>query len=256
MKCTFTHDHYKEILRLFRKKGYNTVSFSSFEPKQPYQLILRHDIDFLGKNLSILTDMEMKIGFQSINHFLLTSELYNINSLAVKKLLNKLKKNGHFLGLHVDTTAISSDSSIEELQKGFKKLLVIAKLLLGHIDSYSFHRPTKYGIYKELFPENLPFNVPKCAYSDDFIKSIIYQSDSKREWKKCCICREIESLKGRSLQLLIHPNWWNSKIINRDQNINDYIIEMSNLTKAYLSDNLSFISEKKNKLNDFFSSNK
>lgn len=252
MKCTFTYDHYKEILHLFRKKGYNTVSFSSFEPKQPYQLILRHDIDFLGINLSILTDMEMKIGFQSINHFLMTSEVYNINSLAVKSLINRLRKNGHHLGLHIDPTLFSPYSSKQELQNEFKNLINTANIYLGPLDSYSFHRPAIIGTNKDLFPENFPFQVPKCAYSDEFTKSMIYRSDSRREWQDGCICQEIKDLDGRSLQLLIHANWWDLEEINREQNLKNYVNTHLRLIKSYLANNLSFLPESKISLKDFF----
>ena len=252
MKCTFTYDHYKEILHLFRKKGYNTVSFSSFEPKQPYQLILRHDIDFLGINLSILTDMEVNVGFQSVNHFLITSEVYNINSLAVKRLINRLRKRGHYLGLHIDPTFFSSHLSKQELQKEFKNLMKLAKIYLGSVDSYSFHRPAVIGTNKDLFPENLPFQVPKCAYSDEFTKSMIYRSDSQREWQDGCICQEIKDLDGRSLQLLIHANWWDLEEINREQNLKNYVNTHLRLIKSYLANNLSFLPESKISLKDFF----
>ncbi len=254
MNCSFTHDHYIEILSLLQDEGYNTVSFSSFKPGKPYQLILRHDIDFLGKNLYKLLELEAEIGFRSVNHFLLTSEIYNVNSLAVKNLLIKLKKFGHYVGLHVDPHAFTSRSSLD-LKEEFKNLLNLAKSLLGSIDSYSFHRPTIYGIVEELYPKNLTFKVPRCTYEDIFVKNIIYRSDSRREWQNLCICREIESFNGQSLQLLIHANWWDAKEINRETNIKNFINIIKKLTNTYLTNNLSFLSKSSIPISDFFITN-
>lgn len=252
MRSSFTYDHYGEILYLLRNEGYKTVSFSNFEPKEPYQLIIRHDIDFLGINLSILTDMEVKVGFQSVNHFLITSEVYNINSLALKNLIRRLRKNGHYLGLHIDPMFFSSCSSKLELQNEFKNLIKSANIYLGSLDSYSFHRPTIIGTNKDLYPENLPFQVPKCAYSDEFMKKMVYRSDSRREWKNGCICQEIKDLDGQSLQLLIHANWWDLEEITREQNLKNYINTQLRLLECYLSNNLSFLPRSKTSLNDFY----
>lgn len=256
MKCNFTYDHYREILNAFRSDGYDTVSFTTFEPGKKYQLLLRHDIDFLSPNLLFVTNIEKELGFHSINHFLITSELYNLNSKICRIIIAKLRDQHHYIGLHVDPIAIIPEAPTEQFQEGFKALLRLTEVILGEIESYSFHRPAMNGSYKDLLPEHLPFSVPKCAYDTPFFKDIIYRSDSRREWRNGCICKEIKKLNGQSIQLLIHPNWWDEEDITRDQNLQKYIDSITQLTHAYLSNNLSFYPKSKQSLEDFFLNNK
>ncbi len=252
MKCNFTYQHYGEILGLFQSEGYETVSFSSFQSGRSFQLLLRHDIDFLAPNLLAVTDIERALGLRSINHFLLTSETYNLNSRSSKALLERLRENRHHLGLHVDPLALSPNSPIRQFQDGFRRLLDLAMEVLGAIDSYSFHRPATSGTYEALLPENLPFPVPKCAYDKEYSKGILYRSDSRREWRNGCICQELEQFKGRSVQLLIHPNWWDEKDLTRSQVIQQYVDSVVQLTQSYLSNNLSFYPRVEQCIDTFF----
>jgi len=252
MKCNFTYDHYREILNTFHSIGYKTVSFGSFKPGKPLQLLLRHDIDFLTPNLIAVTDIEKALGFHSINHFLLTSETYNLNSKTCRLLLDKVKENNHYLGLHVDPIAISPYAPVQQFQNSFRRLLNLAREMLGEIDSYSFHRPEINGTYKDLLPESLPFPVPSYSYDNKYSIDIIYRSDSKREWRNGCICQEIRKLEGKSIQLLIHPSWWDEEEIDRSQSLQKYIDSVIQLTQAYLATNLSFYPKNKQPIEDFF----
>ena len=95
-------------------------------------------------------------------------------------------------------------------------------------------------MFESVFNDTNREDFPLCAYDKKFMKEIPYRSDSRREWRNGCVCKEIEGFNGKNFQLLIHPIWWTDQIKTRDQNIFDFKDLKKHQAEEYLEDNLSF----------------
>ena len=247
MPCSFTLDHYEEILKLFKDHNYKFVSFTDYKEDTDNQLILRHDIDFSPDYALKIAEIENALEVQSNYHFLISSEMYNLFSKDVLSIIKQIKGFNHSLGLHFDPSAFESmidKNQVKESIKYLKLLFTTAETALGKLDAYSFHRPATYGMSEKIFTEENKFEFPLCAYDEKFTKKILYRSDSRREWRNGCICKQIDKLEGKSLQLLIHPIWWTENVMDRSQNLIDFKIHISTKTEKYLQNNLSFYDNK------------
>lgn len=239
--CSFTYNHYEEIISLLKDAKYDFVSFREFQRKKTHQVILRHDIDLSLESALKMAEIDHTNGVISVFQFLISSEIYNLNSQTGLKVLQQIKSLNHKIGLHVDPIALGTKKNkIKDIQNKFELQIKIAAMMLGNLDSYSFHRPTTYGFFDHLFPDKLSYSLPPCSNEAIFMENIAYRSDSRRIWKNGCICRQIDELRGKSLQLLIHPIWWTHEERSREQILEDYLQDSLNLTDLYLRNNLSF----------------
>lgn len=239
--CDFTYQHYQEILSKLKLEGYICRSFQSFDPTSKYQLILRHDIDVLTPNLLDIGRIEQKLGMSSIFHFLITSELYNPLCTSIQTLLQKLREQGHYIGWHIDPSVVSL--------KDFRQYLEKARIILGDLDSWSLHRPAlnkdeKWSFCGEISPISNP---------NDF-KDVLYKADSTRKWKTGCPC--MQHFDGQNVQLLTHPNSWNSLHINIQDNIMNWEHLYGELHELYFAEDMNFIPKSTRKLNSFFTEGK
>jgi hypothetical protein len=239
--CNFTRQHYRDILVAAGNLGYRFVSFGDFSPGLARQIILRHDIDLSMEAAVDMAAIEADLGVTSVYHFLLSAEVYNLRSQAGRFALEEIRGGGHQLGLHVDPMAICGGRTEDpDFYGELEKLFSAASSLMGPLDSYSLHRPAVTGRAGDLLPERLSFSVPPYAYSTEFMKEIVYRSDSRREWRQGCIHHELPSLEGRSLQLLIHPIWWTDAEISRKELLAQFVGRQMESAGAYLRSNLSF----------------
>ena len=111
---------------------------------------------------------------------------------------------------------------------------------MGELDAFSFHRPTTYGLFESIFNDSNKNKFPICTYDRKFTEEIIYRSDSRRQWRDGCICKQIKGFKGKSFQLLLHPIWWTKEIKTREENILDLKAIKEEQIERYLEKNLSF----------------
>ena len=243
MPCSFTFDHYKEILELFKENNYEFTSFENYNENQNKQVILRHDIDFSPEHALKLAEIENELNIRSNYHFLISSEMYNLFSKDVLLIIEKIKKFNHHIGLHFDPTAFGTqidENNISGSLTFLKEIFKTAEIALGKLEAYSFHRPATYGMSERIFTKRNSSLFPLNAYDEQFTKNILYLSDSRKKWRNGCVCKQIDELAGRSLQLLIHPIWWTSELKNREENLSDFKTQMLNMAEKYLQNNLSF----------------
>lgn len=237
MTCDFTEAHYREVLRALLDQGYRFTGFTGFVPGEPRQLILRHDIDLSLEDALRMARLDAGEGVSSTFHVMLTAEVYNPMSGHGQAALKEIRQLGHWLGLHVDPQV---GQASEDLVGALRGQLATGARVLGDVDSYSLHRPTVSGRMDELHPSRLPFPVPPYAYAAEFREAIIYRSDSRREWRHGCICREIAGFAGRSLQLALHPIWWTREKCTREELLQAYLAARRDAAEQYLRENLSF----------------
>jgi hypothetical protein len=188
LKNSFTFDEYREILLTFKRANYKFVTFSQFNESEKYQVIVRHDTDFLPTlNFAIV---EKELNISAVYHFMITST-YNIFDKEVNYLIKTLIEMGHRIGYHHDNLGIVN------LHQG-----VLRAFLGGDLESYSLHRPPKHGD-QELEFVDVPF-----AYSKKFYENSTYISDSNCKWKFGHPFDVVPEADGANFQMLTHPIWW------------------------------------------------
>jgi len=238
--CEFTETHYCEIIRAFMEAGYRFTGFNEFLPESTGQIILRHDVDLALEEALRIARLEAKLGVTSVYQILLTAEIYNPMSAAGQAVIKELRKLGHRIGLHVDPVVYNGGRIDRNFFTMLEQMFETAHRTLGPLDSYSIHRPAARGKAEDLQPEHLPFRTPPYAYSDKYFKNILYRSDSRREWRQGCVCRQITEMAGQSIQLVTHPIWWTTEPQSREQVLQVFLEQRKVMADSYLAANLSF----------------
>jgi len=167
---------------------------------------MRHDIcPGIGDPVK-LGSIEKELSISSTYFFSPDSSFYNLLSVQVREIIQKLISQGHEIGMHVDVNKFTSDSEIMDYLS-FQKEIFVNTLKINP-DSFSFHNPANETIAK--FGEDYYFDMTN-TYSDFFMKKVGYCSDSNGYWRYESLGELLESYKNDKLQVLIHPIWWSEK---------------------------------------------
>lgn len=116
---------------------------------------------------------------------------------------------GHEISIHFDPSIYKKN----EILEGFKaERKIFENLFNNKIRIISFHRPSKkfINLNKKIVGLN-------HTYQDLFKKKITYFADSRNIFRYGNPLKSIEFKNRLSLQLLLHPIWWQNKF---DNNIN------------------------------------
>lgn len=192
----FTFDFYSNLL-MYLKEHYDFSSFSKYFPKK--KLYLRHDVDVFPENILNLVEVEKRLGVRSIFFFQPNCSFYNMLSSEIREIIRSLEESGFEVGLHIDATDLASRESIE---KEVGSLFSFYSGYYSISNVISFHRPP------ERLLQNLEIPGFVNTYEDRFFKMIHYFSDSNRRYFYNQLIESIEKDKEKSIQLVIHPYWW------------------------------------------------
>jgi len=207
--CNFSYKHYSKILENVKK----SFKFSNYEEFSSNDIILRHDVDVSLDAALKIGKIESDLGICSTFFILFHAELYNPFSLNSSKIVSKLIKMGHKIGLHYHSTFFVENNldpstniakEIELMESHYKTTI---KVVSSHDSSIS----------KKILL-NLPEGVVD-AHSEEFIKNRKYFSDSVQNWREGCLCQNYT--KYEKLQVLTHPIWWTEDNKNRNQILNE-----------------------------------
>ncbi len=231
--CSFSLDHYREILQTAKESGYEFLLFDELLSTAEQCCLLRHDIDYTPEKATEFGKIEADLGIRSTYFFQIVAWTYNIRERASYQAIRELSDMGHQIALHFDVTWRGA-SQWEELPN----LCTKERELLSHLtgldipDIVSFHNPGTYAnkvIDKEVAGIH-------HTYEPRYFSAYKYLSDSQG-WYEGCVCKLFESGKYPRIQLLTHPYiWWDdphsdfienmSALINmrRDQ-LTEYMIE-------------------------------
>ena len=195
----FSYKSYSKLLKEFLSRKYLSTSYTQHDNKNTGRLLLRHDIDISIFNCERLSEIEAENGFQATWFFQPNNDFYNPLSSQCLSILIKLSKN-HNLGLHIEPwfscNAKDLEDYVNKIYNFYSNFLPLQKVV-------SFHRPNRYL-------KNLNVEIPGFinAYSDAFVKEMVYVSDSNRRpfWEQERIWEAINN--RRPINLLIHPIWW------------------------------------------------
>lgn len=206
-KCDFSFRHYKEILEMLKKQGYEFCFFNS-PSSRTKRVYLRHDIDYSPERALEIAKIEKQLGVSSTFFVRLNSPFYNMRPKEIADL-------GHQIGLHFEKGEIK------------KQLEALGTKIV------SFHRPSESVINKK-------FNGFISTYEPRFFRDIKYFSDSKGVWREGCICQQ-ESLPS-ILHINMHPIWWDEKegSLDPQKRLEEYAKTKDNMINLLKNDNAVF----------------
>ncbi len=205
-KCDFSVAHYIHTLKNYLKSH----NFSSYSDCSDNDVILRHDIDFSLEDALRIAEVENKLGIKSTFFVLLHSELYNPLGYISSKIVSKIFKLGHNIGLHYDE--IFFEQTNTDLSEGIEKEL---RLLEQHFDTtieaVVRHNPSIRG---DKVPIKLPNGIID-AMSEEFRIKRKFLSDSVQYWREGCFCQHQTNFT--KFQILTHPALWTNASLPRSE---------------------------------------
>jgi hypothetical protein len=198
-------DFYAESITSYIVDGYDVGTFQQYLEKPSNKfLVLRHDIDFNPNLLGKMLDVEEAIGVKSSIFFRVCAKDYNIFSYELSEILQRLKKRGHEVGLHLDVFP-SFGAGMSKEQFAFLQKETLEKVYGSELSGFSLHYPAtnkEYAFADQLVRE---WNFSYHAYDDLFFRKFKYLSDSGGRWRE----GHFREWVGRAnlLQVLTHPIW-------------------------------------------------
>ena len=233
-------------------QSYKTVRFCDFfensKIKLKYQnskdkfCLLRHDIDFDLQNALNIAKIEAKKKVFSTFTILLGSEYYNPFEKENRKIISKILKLGHEIGLHFDVSLykISNEKELEFYLKIEKSIL--ENLINSKIVMFSFHNTNNFTMKCR----NESYANLINSYSNNIQLNIDYVSDSNGYWRFRS-WDEILKNKKKFIQILTHPVWWNkNNELKPFETVCNTILKRSRKNILNYCNNFSLNSERKN----------
>ena len=179
MNCSFSLEHYAELLEVVREGGYR-YSFFDHEPESG-DLLLRHDVDLSLDAALRLAELEAQAG-AAATYFLMTqSVFYNLASPEGLRAINRLRELGHAVGLHAVWPGAELDERFDPV--------------------VAWHNPNPDYMSE---PLDGVVNVMQAP----FFESDHYRSDSNQHWRYGCPHGALAAAEFEWLQLLTHPEIW------------------------------------------------
>ena len=179
MSCSFSLDHYRELLAAARGSGYRFAHFDQ-QPRRG-DLLLRHDVDLSLDAALRMAELEAAED-ASATYFLMTeSVFYNLASSEGVAALARLRELGHRVGLHAVYPSAVLDERFDPV--------------------VAWHNPDP-GYMTN--PIAGVVNVMQDGYFDP----PTYRSDSNQRWRSGCPHEELRAGAFPWLQLLTHPEIW------------------------------------------------
>jgi hypothetical protein len=198
----FTIENYKHLLRL-ALQYYTPTSFNSLNSNSKF-ILWRHDIDISINRGLRLAQINAELGIKSTFFLSLHSQFYNLFEKNQIKKLIEINNFGHDIGLHFDTSVyqIKNRINLETFIAHEKE--VVSNLLNLKLVAISFHNPSE----SDLRFEDESYSELINTYSKKLKDEVEYCSDSNGYWKYKKLEDVILSNSPKSLQVLIHPEWW------------------------------------------------
>ncbi len=179
MSCSWSLEHYRELLRAAQEGGYRWTMFGQ-EP-QAGDLILRHDVDLSLEAALQMAELEAELGARATYFLMTQSVFYNLGSSEGRRALNRLRELEHGVGLHAVWPNVELDDRFDAV--------------------VAWHNPNPDYMSE---PVDGAVNVMEPPY----FESDHYRSDSNQRWRHGCPHEELRGAGFEWLQLLIHPEIW------------------------------------------------
>ncbi|MEG3065016.1 hypothetical protein [Acetomicrobium sp.] len=212
----FTHKAYGQLLDSFIKSGYRVVTVREYLEgnKDPYTLILRHDVEWNPKRALDIANLEHSRGFHSTLYFRADTKAFDL------ELMRYLQRLGFEIGYHFNT--------LDRCNGDFEKAVILfeeelrkirdAGIDIKTVCSHGDPRVEKKGYkvnneiflrYPELYSKN---NILGEAYLSINFPSLTYISDVGIRWNKASSTKELMlrfiSREWPVVYVLTHPDYW------------------------------------------------
>ena len=179
MSCSWSLEHYGELLRAAQDGGYRWTAFGQ-EP-QPGDLILRHDVDLSLEAALQMAELEAELGARATYFLMTQSVFYNLGSSEGRRALNRLRELDHGVGLHAVWPNVELDDRFDAV--------------------VAWHNPN---------PDYMSESVEGAVnvMEPPYFEPDHYRSDSNQRWRHGCPHEQLRGAEFEWLQLLIHPEIW------------------------------------------------
>lgn len=207
-----SYNVYRQIIRDIQKTG-KACKYKEALGRNEF-LIMRHDVEFSLERAYNLSLVESDMGFTSTYFVQITNNSYNALSKRSIDMMRDMAARGHTIGLHYH---LNGQTEAVAVRDGVRDQLRIMSEMVGlHIDTYSFHRPTKEVYYYKICIDGA-YN----AYGSEFFTyaenvdentelDVKYLADSKHRWNYGYPDYET-FMKYPKVQLLLHPFSWSEE---------------------------------------------
>lgn len=210
----FSYDYLRGLLRVARETCELRLLGDGLPdaPARPV-LYVRHDIDLSLERALAAAEVEAALGVTATFLVMVDSPLYTIEEPSAREILHRLREHDHEVGLHVDLgergadPALGLDEVLERLSTDRQRL---ERVLGGPVRSVSFHRP----------PDGLLGLLSGHERLDGLVNAYAaplmgcYLADSAGAWRHGDPLPVVAHPPGPTIQLLIHPFWWNDRHVS------------------------------------------
>lgn len=205
----FTLSDYENLL-VRTTERYRCIGFDVLEePQLPTDVaIIRHDVDMSPQRALALAEIEAKHGVVANYTVLSCGAFYNAFAPDTRRIFQKIRALGHNVGLHFDA-AWHGITAEEDLVAALTvEAEALARLLSCNeaVGFFSFHNTTPFSMGCKQDSYAGMFN----AYSARLQTSFQYTSDSNGYWIHRS-WNELLAEKHSRIQVLTHPEWWDTE---------------------------------------------
>jgi hypothetical protein len=203
LTCEFSLQHYFETLEEYEHARYNIIQMKdakeSLKSGGTKFLILRHDVDISLPLAARFAEEEAKRGIRSTYYFLVYSQLYNLSTPKSIEMLRQITRDGHEIGLHVDT------KNMINMQKEVRWLEMLSNQTTETYSQYLVSETPALDSQTRAMNRNL-------VDANDMVedRGIKYLTESGKNWREGCLCQHVDSWDR--IQVVIHPEWWISPV--------------------------------------------
>lgn len=215
MKCDFSYNHYRTILKKALKQGFVLTNFRDYNKVKSSSkiIILRHDVDSVPNRDFEFAKIEHDLGITSTFFVRVHGQYYHPFREETFKIFQEMMKMGHEIGLHFEARALAPIFKIDsvELFKKEKKILeetlaikVISAAEHAYLkrpqnfwQNHFFTRVSKRRVGIKNYPQEKKYSAPPKFH---------YLSDSLGQWREGCLCQNLA--RYNHLQVLVHGDHW------------------------------------------------
>ena len=179
MNCNFQLRHYEETVKSFLDSGFVSTTLRDYfqgKNNNKKRLIMRHDVDHDINLIKNMCDIESDLGVKSSVYLRLRAKNYNLLSLSNRKLIERIRHQGHELGFHYELDDLKDDKLERELY------ILRSEWGAEEFVTVSPHELTRANLTgKELQWEK--YGVVGEAYDKKLMSENKYISDSSCRWR-------------------------------------------------------------------------
>jgi hypothetical protein len=214
----FTHSHYRELLKLSKKKYVNKL-YTNFDKNENY-VIWRHDIDISIDAALDTAKIEFEEGIKTTYFIHPHNEFYNLLEKETSRKVNEIISMGHEVGLHFDSHYYNIKNEEDLCVKLDFEKSFLEKLFNIKISVFSFHNTNEFVMSCDKWQYAGMIN----TYAKYFKEEVEYCSDSWGRWRFKRMDDVLNENHPR-LHLLTHSEWWTEKIMSPIEKVKMYAKE-------------------------------